>query len=168
MGSNAIQLAVAAGYEVITTASPKNFEYVKKLGASQVFDYNNSDISNNLLNAFKGKKIAGALDCIGGPLSGICIDIVHKSVGYKFISTTKRGFPDPPEGVSVKHIFRTSIKDNHVGKAVYNDFLPKALKAGTFVPAPDPLVVGKGLESIQAAVDLQQKGVSARKLVVSL
>jgi hypothetical protein len=82
--------------------------------------------------------------------------------------TTKRGFPDPPEGVSVKHIFRTSIKDNHVGKAVYNDFLPKALKAGTFVPAPDPLVVGKGLESIQAAVDLQQKGVSARKLVVSL
>jgi NADPH:quinone reductase-like Zn-dependent oxidoreductase len=34
VGSNAIQLAVAAGYEVFTTASPKNFDYVKKLGAA--------------------------------------------------------------------------------------------------------------------------------------
>lgn len=38
VGSNVIQLAVAAGYEVITTASPGRFEYVRGLGASQVFD----------------------------------------------------------------------------------------------------------------------------------
>lgn len=38
VGSNVIQLAVAAGYEVIATASPGRFEYVKGLGASQVFD----------------------------------------------------------------------------------------------------------------------------------
>jgi NADPH:quinone reductase-like Zn-dependent oxidoreductase len=36
-GSNAIQLAVAAGYEVITTSSPRNFDYVKKLGPSHVY-----------------------------------------------------------------------------------------------------------------------------------
>ena len=30
-------LSTAAGYEVITTASPHNFDYVCKLGASQVF-----------------------------------------------------------------------------------------------------------------------------------
>ena len=29
VGSNAIQLAVAAGYDVVTTASPRNFDYVK-------------------------------------------------------------------------------------------------------------------------------------------
>lgn len=44
VGSNAIQLAVAAGYEVITTSSPKNFGYVKKLGANQVFDYNSKTV----------------------------------------------------------------------------------------------------------------------------
>lgn len=38
VGSNAIQLAAAAGYEVITTASPHRFEYVKGLGAAQAFD----------------------------------------------------------------------------------------------------------------------------------
>ncbi|KAI9733835.1 MAG: hypothetical protein M1818_007102 [Claussenomyces sp. TS43310] len=168
VGSNAIQLAVAAGYEVVTTASPKNFEYVKKLGASQAFDYHSSTVGDDLLNALKGKTIAGALDCIGGPAWTLCTDIVHKSAGDKFVSTTKRGFPDPPEGVTMKSVFGTTIKDNQVGKAVYEDFLPKALKAGTFVPAPEPLVAGKGLESVQGAVDLLRKGVSARKVVVSL
>lgn len=168
VGSNAIQLAVAAGYQVITTASPKNFSYVKNLGASEAFDYNSSSIGDDLVRYFKGKTIAGALDCIGGSPSSICMDVVHQSAGNKFVSTTKQGFPDPPEGVSIKHVFSSTIKDNQVGKAVYEDFLPGALKAGTFVPAPEPLVVGKGLESLQGAVDILQKGVSARKVVVSL
>ena len=169
VGSNAIQLAVAAGYEVVTTASPKNFDYVKKLGANAVYDYNDSTVGDQLLKFFDDDKtIAGALDCIGGPAWSICIDIVHKSRGSKFVATTKRGFPDPPEGVKIKNIFATTIKDNAVGKAVYEDFLPKALETGTFVPAPEPLVTGKGLESVQAAVDIHGKGVSARKVVVSL
>ena len=35
---------------------------------------------------------------------------------------------------------------NEVGKVVYEDFLPKALEQNKFLPAPDPQVVGKGLE----------------------
>ena len=168
VGSNAIQLAVAAGYQVVTTASPQNFEYVKKLGASAVYDYKDSAVGDDLLEFFHGKTIAGALDCIGAPAWSICTDIVQKSSGSRFVATTKRGFPDPPNGVTMKTVFGTTIKDNAVGKAVYEDFLPKALEAGTFVPAPEPLVSGKGLESVQGAVDLQQKGVSARKVVVLL
>ena len=168
VGSNAIQLTVAAGYEVVTTASPKNFEYVKKLGASEAFDYKDPAITDKLVSYFKGKTIAGALDCIGAGAWTICIDVVHKSEGTKIIATTKRGFPDPPEGVTIKHIFAITIKDNEVGKAVYEDFLPKALEAGTYVPAPEPLIAGKGLESVQGAVELVQKGVSAAKIVVSL
>ena len=34
----AIQLAHIAGYKVVTTASPKNHELVKSLGADAVFD----------------------------------------------------------------------------------------------------------------------------------
>jgi NADPH:quinone reductase-like Zn-dependent oxidoreductase len=45
VGSNAIQLAVAAGYEVITTCSPRNFDYVKRLGASQAFDYRSNAVA---------------------------------------------------------------------------------------------------------------------------
>jgi len=35
VGSNGIQLAVAGGYEVSATASPKNFDYFQKIGASK-------------------------------------------------------------------------------------------------------------------------------------
>ncbi|KAI0138707.1 GroES-like protein [Hypoxylon sp. NC0597] len=168
VGSNAIQLAVNSGYEVITTASPKNFEYTKKLGASQVFDYASPTVQEDLINALKGKTSAGALDCIGGAPQGILQQVLAKSEGSKAVASTKRGWPEPPEGVVMYSIFGTTLKDNFVGKAIYNDFLPAALKAGTFVPAPEPIVVGKGLDKIQEAVDLVKKGVSAAKLVVSL
>ncbi len=85
VGSNAIQLAVAAGYEVITTASPRNFDYVKKLGASQVFDYNSKTVVKDVINAFEGKTIAGAL-ALGKGSAEPCADIVHACNGNKFVS----------------------------------------------------------------------------------
>ena len=61
VGSNAIQLAVAAGYEVITTASPHNFDYVKGLGAGQAFDYRSPTVVSDVIAALRGKQLAGAL-----------------------------------------------------------------------------------------------------------
>jgi NADPH:quinone reductase-like Zn-dependent oxidoreductase len=168
VGSNAIQLAVAAGYEVITTASPKNFGYVKSLGASQSFDYTSPNVVADLVAAFKTKPLAGAMDCIGAAAWEACVEVVSASKDNKFVATTKGGFPTPPADITMKSLFGTTLKDNHVGKAIYQDFLPKALASGAFVPAPEPFVVGHGLESVQAAVDLLKKGVSARKIVVTL
>lgn len=169
VGSNAIQLAVAAGYEVISTASPKNFDYVKKLGASEVFDYHSEMIVDELVEAFKGKKCAGAL-AIGSTSATPCVAVVHRSEGSKFVALAN---PPPkdlvlPEGVSTKFIFASDLKDNEVSQAIYVDFLPKALATGTYTCAPDPEVVGKGLENIQPALEILKKGVSAKKLVVSL
>jgi len=59
VGSNAIQLATAAGYNVIVTCSKKNFDYVKSLAAVQVFDYKDTDVT---------EKVAAELDrgeCVG-------------------------------------------------------------------------------------------------------
>jgi len=55
-----------------------------------------------------------------------------------------------------------------VGKAVFENFLPKALEEGKYVAAPEPLVIGKGLELVQEAFEVLKKGVSAKKVVVSL
>ena len=68
----------------------------------------------------------------------------------------------------MKQMFALSIRLNHVGRAVWEEYLPKALEKGSFVPAPEPLVAGHGLESVQVGVDLLRKGVSARKVVVTL
>ena len=167
VGSNAIQLAVAAGYEVITTASPKNFDYVKKLGASQAFDYHSNTIVDDLIDAFKGKTIAGALAVTRG--SGeACVEVVDKSIGDKFVSMAMPVPDNLPSGVGTKFIFASDIKDSEVSKAVYVDFLPKALAGGKYIVAPDPQIAGKGLQCIQTGLEILKKGVSAKKVVVSL
>lgn len=193
VGVNAIQLAVAAGYEVFTTCSPRNFELVKKLGASQVFDYNSETVVKDLVHAFKGKTTAGALS-IGPGAAEKCLDILDKCDGDKFLSMATYPAPATPpkrfvvpqmaysfisfsistfikskaRGIRYKFIVGDSLIHNEVGKAIYVDFLPKALAEGTYIAAPEPHVVGKGLEKIQTAYDFQRKGVSAKKVVVSL
>ena len=71
-------------------------------------------------------------------------------------------------GVGNNFIFGTDLMANEVGKAVYEDFLGDALKEGKYKAAPEPMVVGKGLESIQSAFDVNKEGVSAKKVVVTL
>jgi NADPH:quinone reductase-like Zn-dependent oxidoreductase len=193
VGSNAIQLGVAAGYEVFTTASPSNFEYVTKLGASKVFDYRSKTVVADMITAMKGKTAASALSC-GTRGAEACMAILDKSNGSKFISMAN--FPAPekePEsfvllrticfiatwmisfkpkslfkGIKSNFLFATTVAYNEVGKAVYMGLLPKALEKGTYIAAPEPHVFGKGVESIEEAVYLQKKGVSARKVVVTL
>lgn len=70
VGSAAIQLAVASGIEVVTTASPRNFEHCRRLGAREVMDYNSSTIIEDIVTtlkktgqfvgAFAGKKIGSS------------------------------------------------------------------------------------------------------------
>lgn len=70
--------------------------------------------------------------------------------------------------IGTKMIFGTSLMDNEVSKVIYTDFLPGALADRRYVAAPDPYVVGQGLEQVQTGLDVQRKGVSAKKVVVSL
>jgi hypothetical protein len=64
--------------------------------------------------------------------------------------------------------FVSGMMDNEVSKVLYEDFLPQALAEGHYVAAPEPVVVGKGLDHIQAGLDAQRQGVSTKKVVVSL
>jgi hypothetical protein len=94
-----------------------------------------------------------------------CLEIVDKTDGKKFVAMAMHFAGNLPNGVGAK--FVTPIS-SEVGKVIFKDFLPQALADGKYVAAPAPMVVGKGLESIQEAFKIQQKGVSAKKVVVSL
>jgi hypothetical protein len=97
-----------------------------------------------------------------------CIEIVSKCEGTKIVACAQPAPEELPEGVTAKFMLATTVKDDGVGEAVYVDFLGKALAEGSFVAAPEAVVVGKGLGEIQAAFEIQKKGVSAKKIVVSL
>ena len=194
VGSNAIQLAVASGYSVITTASPKNFEYVKGLGASHVFDYRSPTAVADIIKLLKSKKSAGAI-AIGDGSMEACISIVAASSGRKFIAQASVPMPAqiPPKGMALvsfigsflwfnvstfvsckmkgigcKFIWGNDLMANEIGAAIYEHFLPEGLATNKYVAAPEPQVVGTGLEHIQEALDAVKKGVSAKKLVVLL
>lgn len=70
------------------------------------------------------------------------------------------------DGVYLNTIFGTSPAHNDVGKKV-QAFLPKVLAEGSFKAKPNPVSAGKGVESIQAGIDMLQKGVSAQKVIVT-
>lgn len=198
VGSNAIQLAVAAGYEVITTASPHNFDFVKSLGASQAFDYNSPTVVRDIIAVLKGRRSAGAI-AFGPTSADSCVRIVAAAGGSKIVALASPplsfdGLADDNRGrfalprvllklitsnvalqitsrrrgVRTKYIFGSSLKSNEVSTAIYRDFLPGALADGRYLAAPKPLVVGQGVGEFQRAMDIQLKGVSAAKVVVTL
>jgi NADPH:quinone reductase-like Zn-dependent oxidoreductase len=55
VGMYAIKLASLLGYRVVTTASPHNFELVKSLGASAVFDYKDPNVSTKIQEWIKDR-----------------------------------------------------------------------------------------------------------------
>jgi NADPH:quinone reductase-like Zn-dependent oxidoreductase len=86
-------------------------------------------------------------------------------VGYAWFSTLVK---KSVKGVKVEFIWGSDLYNGPVAEAVYGRFLPAALAQGSFVPAPEPLVVGHGLDKIQEAFEVGRKGVSAKKLVVTV
>lgn len=61
VGSAAIQLAVASGIDVVTTASPRNFGHCRRLGAREVLDYNSPAVIEDVVTILKKRgQVAGA------------------------------------------------------------------------------------------------------------
>lgn len=67
VGNYAIQLAALHGMEVITTCSPKHFDFVRHLGAKHVFDYNDENVAQKIKEAVPGLKYV--FDTIGNSSS---------------------------------------------------------------------------------------------------
>lgn len=198
VGSNAVQLAVSAGYQVLSTSSPKNFEYVKGLGATQVFDYRSRTLSKDLLAALRGHELVGALTIGRGAVEACTAVMKHHDVRLTRKRIAVAGAIIPAEklttfvgkgtylmgmvggmiksnarrrrtGVEAKFILLDGLVDpESIVARIYREFLPLALERHQFVPAPPTHVVGKGLNKIQDALELQRMGVSGKKLVVTL
>lgn len=90
MGSCAVQLIRAAGYEVAATASEKNAEYLKSLGAKYVFDYKSPTVGDEIADALKGTGFAGAFDTVSTFAKDAvvkCADVASRLGGNKFVAT---------------------------------------------------------------------------------
>lgn len=98
VGATAIQLAAASGLKVVATASSKNHDFVKSLGAAAVIDYNSSNVVDEILAAIEqqGGKFAGAYDAISEPGSLKHIGAVTDKLGPSPVAVVL----PPPEGLT--------------------------------------------------------------------
>ncbi|KPM36103.1 hypothetical protein AK830_g10462 [Neonectria ditissima] len=195
VGNNAVQLAVGAGYDVIATASPKNWDAVRRLGAAEVFDYRSPTAAQDIVGAFESRQCVGAL-AIGKGSLGVCIDIVKQIPGAtQFVAQASIDTPGPfpatalamvpfvvrflcgklamrykvwRSGVGCRFIFGSDLVEWDAKDGTVFRFLEDALREGEYITAPEAMVVGNGLGKIQQGLDIIREGVSSRKVVVTL
>ena len=86
-----IQLAKHIGATVITTASARNHDYVRGLGADRVIDYNKEDFSKSV------SRCDIVFDTVGGDVRPGCYTVLRPGGRLVFISPTPEGFK-PPRG----------------------------------------------------------------------
>ncbi|ETS86512.1 hypothetical protein PFICI_00340 [Pestalotiopsis fici W106-1] len=165
VGSNAIQLAAAAGYNIISTCSKRNFDYVKGLGAVQVFDYNDLGVTEKIAAELDKGECAGIFMAAGLEDGNVAAMKVASAVKQKVKFASSNfiaNLEDVPEGVDIKQLTPETIVPFpkcwfETTKATFEGYLPEALAKVVYKVAPPPLVVNrKGLEGIQEAIDIQR------------
>ncbi|UFT99338.1 NADP-dependent oxidoreductase [Radiobacillus kanasensis] len=118
VGTYAIQLAKEAGAYVYTTASPKNHELLKSLGADEVIDYHTTNVKDVL------RDIDLVLDTIGGETQNESFDVLKENTS-RMISVV--GEPDQ-EKAKKKNVVAKSMWLNPEGEQLSK--LGKLLEEG--------------------------------------
>ncbi|RJE18357.1 Alcohol dehydrogenase GroES-like domain protein [Aspergillus sclerotialis] len=171
VGATATQLAVASGVKVITTASSKNHEFVKSLGAAGVVDYKSENVVEELVDLLSGEKVVGVFDAVSEDVSLRMIERVLGRLGLEGVRVATVLVPNGVYAFESRRVFAYTIAEEEnkaIADAIWRDFVPEALESGRLKALPEASVVGNGLESIQHGLDVQKRGVSARKVVVSI
>lgn len=182
VGLYAIQLLKLSGYTVITTASPKNFDLVKSLGADDVYPHSDPSIPDKI--SAKYPTLSKGIDTFGAAVE-VC-ESLGKEGKNKFVWSV---LPAPegvvlPEDVSYKFFiiwnalgYPMDYAGSHLPsdahqlsqyKSWLKDILPDLVESGRFKSNP-LLIKGGGLEGIQEDLDLLKSGtVSGHKIVVDI
>ena len=92
-GTLAIQFAKQSGCEVIATASPHNFDLLRKMGADQVFDYKETDVGAKIRKA-TNDKLRLVFDCIAeGNSFDITATAISSSGGHMSALLPVKDYP---------------------------------------------------------------------------
>ncbi|CZT03736.1 related to oxidoreductase [Rhynchosporium agropyri] len=177
VGTTAIQIAKKLGFKVFATASPSHHQYLKSLGAFEVFDYRDPAVVDNIVASATaaGTPISLGFDTITEE------DTAQKSSNVVLYSSTNGSgklvlvneWPKSiakPDGLQISQTmaFRHGSDKADIGEWLFNDFLREALEDGTIVPAPRVELVPGGIDVAQTLFDRLKAGVSGKKLVIKV
>lgn len=166
VGSMVIQVATAAGINVITTASAHNLALCKNCGATEVFDRQDPQAVGKIVDAVKrsGDEFIGVFDAVSEPEAYEKSLAILSQLGGGHLACVHPPPQRVPNNVTAGMIFAV----NDIADPVWQKYVTPALEQGKLQCLPHPTVVGKGLEHINEALKRSKAGVSATKLVVEL
>ena len=168
-----VEIASSLGYTVYAVCSPRHSDWVKKLGAHETFDYNDSSVLKTITQSLEasGQQITIGFDAISENGSAPqCAEIISSFGGGKLCLT----LPYPEDAKKLENVELTSMfamkvaTDPELGRWLFNNWLKNALADGSFVPSPAIEKVSGGISAIQKALDIHKKGLSGKKLVLIL
>lgn len=188
VGKYAVQLAKMAGLFVIATASKRNHELLKQLGADATIDYNDADWVDQVKKV-SHENLEYAFDCISEKeTTPVVAQCMSPTKGGHLMCILPRKTTELPEELQSKvrvestiayTVFGRPIKygefDNHGGetpadKAFWEKYLallPEYLESGRV--KPNKVKEFGGLEDIPKGFELHAQGkVSAEKLVYKI
>lgn len=182
VGSGAVQIARAEGFDVFAVAGRRHHDYLKTtLGASFVFDHHDEGIVDDIVAKAQGTgvEITRAFDAIsenGTP--GLCAEVLGRfggggggGGGGRLCVTLPVGADvEMPAGVEVSRTSAGTVATEwrEGGTWLFNEWLEDALVSGSYRPSPGIQIVEGGLAGVQRALDIHKEGVSGVKLVVPL
>ncbi|KAF2439032.1 GroES-like protein [Karstenula rhodostoma CBS 690.94] len=173
MGSLSISYAKQAGYTVISTSSPHNFDLLKSLGADHIFDHSEPATVEKIRDLFP---IDYWFDTISlKPSVNTILKIlapagkpVTKAYIHMLLPLVMAGNPILPENITVgMHRFNTLAPENADWAKYFlsrGGFMEKGIKSGAIKGVP-PHLLG-GLENVSDGIEELHKGVSGEKIVI--
>ncbi|KAI8813258.1 zinc-binding oxidoreductase-like protein CipB [Cladochytrium replicatum] len=182
VGSATLQVAKSMGFYIYATASAKHHYHLKTLGAYRLFDYNDRNVINDIVNTAKADGVTIDIGYLAAGGISPCVSVIEKLRG----DTSKQAnlACAPPaffelawwwifptwRGISVKFVSPPSDQEelHKFIRFVFQDWLTTKLEKGEFIPGSKIKVIPGSLEGIQAGLDELKQNVSGIKLVVEL
>ncbi|KAM0437885.1 hypothetical protein ACHAPT_002250 [Fusarium lateritium] len=170
IGSLSIQYLKQAGYDIVTTTSPRHEEFVSRLGASKIIDHTQAAET-----VVKDLVAAGPYDVVVDTISSaqtvkLLADVLVAQGGGSVYALQPAFGPETlPDGVSRTFEGWSLLlaKEEHAEllEWTFATYFPQALAKGSLIPVP-PRKIDGGLAGLDHALDVLIKGVSSEKLVV--
>ncbi|KAA8650329.1 hypothetical protein EYZ11_012684 [Aspergillus tanneri] len=169
-GSLSVQYVAQAGYNVITTTSPKHKDLVSKLGAVQVIDH--TQVHEALVKALvKEGPYDLVVDSISLPntIQTTAAVVAAQGGGNLHTLLPAIGPESLPQGVTRQFASWSValVEEKNAGLLTwaFKTYLPQVTANGKAIPLPSKKASG-GLEGLNDALDILLQGVSGQKIVI--
>lgn len=160
---------------VYATTGPANQDYVASLGADRVFDYKDPDVVKSIIASAHSDGLLIRHCFLAKGDIALCQAVLDAFLGDAQEAKIASAPPVPENielvnGMEVIFVQPVNETERRLEQFRYwmGTWLRQNLWQDLIKPSPKPKVIGRGLDNINAGIDMLLEGVSCTKLIIEL